>query len=266
MRRGGRRKSSAPLQQPSTTHLPLRILQSAGRQQPDVQLVFSTYFVQHFIVCVTNSFPPSGWPASCFQLVNIPRSGGAGVTGRPIRPPWLELNPLRSHQLSNNPPPEAPLLIPQIHGLLLAGREKRTSPMTSTWLPARVFTGSKSSLRRRAPHLDEDTAAVFTNAALAEGSEGVLLASTFTGMQRSGVIGFGEAGQIGENQKWGWEDRKAARKDGRNQCREEGEAREEPHAWEGGAGNRGFKGASFCVHVNLRPSSREALHLSKWWI
>lgn len=153
MRRGGRRKSSAPLQQPSTTHLPLRILQSAGRQQPDVQLVFSAYFVQHFIVCVTNSFPPSGWLASCSQLVNIPRSGGAGVTGCPIRPPWLELNPLRSHQLSNTnspPHPEAPLLIPQIHGLLLTVRETRTSPMTSTWLPARVFTtGSKSSLRRR---------------------------------------------------------------------------------------------------------------------
>lgn len=48
-----------------------------------------------------------------------------GVTGRPIRLPRLEPNPLRSDQLSSTNPPEAPLLIPQIHWLLLEGREKK---------------------------------------------------------------------------------------------------------------------------------------------
>lgn len=60
------------------------------------------------------------------MIINIRWPRGAGVTGRPIRPPQLEPNPLRSHQLSNTKsPPEAPLLIPQIHWLLLEGREKR---------------------------------------------------------------------------------------------------------------------------------------------
>lgn len=76
-------------------------------------------------------------------------------------------------------------------------------------------------------------AEVFTNAALVEGFEGVLLASTFTGTQPSlGDRVQGSGPELRESEmdrcrrrcKKREEERKAARKDGRNKRRKEDEA------------------------------------------
>lgn len=60
-------------------------------------------------------------------LINIYWSRCAGVTGRPIRLPQLEPNPLRSHQLSNTKSPGGSVIDPTDPLVVVRGEGKKGS-------------------------------------------------------------------------------------------------------------------------------------------